>query len=416
MSNEQTKSETKTCPFHPYAPGFDINPYPTFKELRTTAPVTYWEQGHGWLVSRYEDVVAILRDNNRFSPNPAEWELAGTMGRATMIPELDEFSRSSIMMLPDADHARVRRLVSPAFTPRAVEWLRPEIQAIVNELLDAAEAKGTVNLVSDIADPIPARVMGSLLKIPKGREVLFQRFTEAVINSLMPMQIPPEQLEVIRKDIREGIALIRETIEERRKQPLENDILTTLIQTEEQGDKLSTPELLSLVAALIVGGFETTVHLIGFTMSNILRRPELFAQLKAEPDLIKNTVEEVLRYDFFSKLGLTRFTREDVELSGVKIKKGQRLIVMTNSAMHDEAVFPEPETFDVNRNTSATVAFGNGMHFCLGANLARLEVRMVVGALLERFPDMKLVKPPMFGPHPILRKLETLEVQLVARS
>jgi cytochrome P450 enzyme len=379
MSHEQTKS----CPFNPYAPGFDTNPYPTFKELRTTAPITYWDQGHGWLITRYEDVVAVLRDNNRFSPNVADWEFASTMGTAAVLPEMYELGKSSIMMLSDADHARVRRLVSPAFTPRAVEWLRPEIQAIVDELLDAAEAKGTVNLVSDIADLIPSRVMGSLLKIPKGREVPFQRFTETVIKSLMPGMIPPAEVEALRKDIREGIALMRETIEERRRNPVQNDILTTLIQTEEQGDKLSTPELLSLVAALIVGGFETTVHLIGFTLSNILRRPELFAQLKTELELVKNVIEEVLRFDNFFKLGLTRYAREDVELSGVKIKKGQRLLIMVNSAMHDEAVFPQPETFDVRRNTTATVAFGNGMHFCLGANLARLEVRIAVGTLLK---------------------------------
>ncbi|OJH42089.1 cytochrome P450 [Cystobacter ferrugineus] len=416
MSHEQTKSETKSCPFNPYAPGFDVDPYPMFKELRTQAPVTYWDQGHGWIVTLYEDVIAALRDNNRFSTNPADWEFASTMGTAALIPERDELNKSNLFSLPNADHVRVRRLVSPAFTPRAVEWLRPDIQAIVDELLDAAEAKGTVNLVSDIADPIPARVMSSLLKIPKGREVLFQRFTEASIKSILPSLIPPGELAAVREDIREGIALMRETIEERRRNPVENDILTTLIQTEEQGDKLSTPELLSLVAALIVGGFETTVHLIGFTMSNILRRPELFAQLKAEPELVKNVLEEVLRHDNFGKLGLTRYAREDVELSGVKIKKGQRLFLMISSAMHDEAAFPQPETFDARRNTTATVAFGHGMHFCLGVHLARLEGRIAVGTLLERFPDMKLVKPPAFGPHPVLRKLETLEVRLLDRS
>ncbi|WNG25931.1 cytochrome P450 [Cystobacter fuscus] len=416
MSQEQTKSEAKTCPFNPYAPGFDVNPYPALKELRTHAPISYWDPGKGWIVTRYEDVITVLRDNNRFSPNPADWEFASTLGRAAMFPEMEEISRSSLLVLSDADHARVRRLVSPAFTPRAVEWLRPQVQAIVDELLDAAAAKGTVNVVSDIADPIPARAMGSLLKIPKEREVPFQRFTEAVIKSLSPIMLPPEEVEAVRQDMREGLALLRETIEERRRNPKENDILTTLIQTEEQGDKLSTAELLSLVAALIVGGFETTVHLIGFTMSNILRRPELFAQLKAEPELIKNTIEEVLRHDSFFKLGLSRYAREDVELGGVKIKKGQRLFLMANSAMHDEAAFPDPETFDVRRNTTATVSFGNGMHFCLGVHLARLEGRLTVGTLLARFPDMKLVKPPAFGPHPSLRKMETLEVQLLARS
>ncbi|MFY0580685.1 cytochrome P450 [Cystobacter fuscus] len=368
MSNEQTKSETKSCPFNPYAPGFDANPYPMFKELRTHAPVSYWDQGKGWIVTRYEDVIAALRDTKRFSTNAADWEFASTLGTSALIPERDELNKSNLFSLADADHARVRKLVSPAFTPRAVEWLRPEVQGIVDELLDAAEAKGTVNLVSDIADPIPARVMSSLLKIPKGREVLFQRFTEASIKSILPSLIPPEELAAVREGIREGIVLLRETIEERRRNPVENDILTTLIQTEEQGDKLSTSELLSLVGSLIVGGFETTVHLIGFTVANILRRPELFAQLKTEPELVKNVLEEVLRLDSFGKLGLTRYAREDMEFGGVKISKGQRLFLMTNSAMHDEAAFPHPETFDVRRNITASVAFGHGMHFCLGVH------------------------------------------------
>ena len=409
-------SGAKSCPFNPYAPDFDTWPYPALEALRTTAPVMYWEQGQGWIISRYEDVVTVLRDHQRFSPSQTDWELAGALGTVAVIPELGEAFRTSLIMLSAADHSRVRRLVSPAFTPRAVEWLRPEIQALVDEVLDAAATKGTVNLVTDIAEPIPARVMCSLLKIPPGREVPFQRFTEAVIRSLVTDGIPLEQVEALRRDIREGIALVRETIEERRRHPRENDILTTLIQVEEQGDRLSTPELLSLVAALIVGGFETTVHLIGFTVANILRRPELFTQLKAEPELVKNAVEEVLRFDNFFKLGLNRYTREDVELGGVKIKKGQRLIVMINSAMHDEAAFPHPETFDVHRNNAATVAFGQGTHFCLGASLARLELRIIVGTLLQRFPDMRLLQPPTFAPHPGLRKMETLPVQLLPRS
>jgi cytochrome P450 enzyme len=416
MSYEQTKPETKPAPFNPYAPGYDTDPYPALEELRATAPVMYWDQGRAWLVTRYEDAIAVLRDETRFSPNQADWEFAGAMGTTMVIPEMDEISKAGLFALSNADHARVRRLVSPAFTPRAVEWLRPEIQGIVDELLDAAAAKGTINVMTDLADIIPARVMGSMLKIPKGREVLFQRFTEATIQTVLPGLIPPGAVEALRQDIRDGVALLRETLEDRRRTPLEKDILTTLIQTEEQGDKLSTAELLSLVAALVVGGFETTVHLIGFTLSHILQRPELFAQIKAEPELVKNVVDEVLRFDNFGKLGVSRFALEDVELGGVTIQKGQMVLVMLNSALRDEAAFPRAETFDVRRNTNASIAFGHGAHYCLGAHLARLELRIVVGTMIERFPDMKLVEPPTFGPHPVIRKMETLTVQLHARS
>ena len=401
--------------FAPNAPGFDADPYPVLEALRHKAPLSYWEEGRSWLLTRYDDAVAVLRDAKRFTPNRAAWEFAEQSGAAAIIPELAELNRSGLFALTGVDHARLRKLVSPALTPRAIERLRPEILAIVDEILDDVEGRDTLNVVSDIADRIPPRVIGSMLKIPKGREVLFNRFTEASVKSFMPGLLRPEDVPALRADVREGIALVRETIEDRRRNPLPDDILTTLIQTEEQGDRLNTSELLSLVAALIVGGFETTVHLIGFTAYNLLKRPELIAQVQAEPELIKGVVEEVLRFDNFGRLGIARYALEDVELGGVTIQKGQMVIVMLNSALRDETAFPQADVFDVRRNTNASIAFGHGMHFCLGANLARLELHLVVGRMLERFPTMRLVKEPSFGPHPVIRKMESLEVQLRAR-
>ena len=398
--------------FHPYAPGYDVDPYPALAALRAQAPVAYWAEGRGWLVSRYDDIVAVLRDAKRFSPNRAEWEFSSVAGTAAMIPELAELSKSGLFALSGADHARVRKLVSPALTPRAIERLRPELQGLIDEILDDAAAQPTVNVVSDIADRIPARVIGSMLKIPKGREVLFQRFAEASVKNFLPGLVKAEEIPTLREDIREGIALIRETIEDRRHHPLPDDILTTLIQTEEQGDKLSTAELLSLVSALIVGGFETTVHLIAFTTYNLLRRPELLAQVKAEPELLKGVVEEVLRFDNFGKMGVARYALEDLELGGAHIRKGQMLLLLLNSALRDDTAFAQAEVFDVRRNTNASIAFGHGLHFCIGANLARLEVQLTVGTLVRRFPNLQLVRPPTFGPHPVIRRMETLPVQL----
>jgi cytochrome P450 enzyme len=412
MSLESMKQQPRSVSFNPHTPAYDVNPYPVLEELRTKTPLSYWEQGRGWLLTRYEDAIAVLRDARRFTPNKDVWEFASLLGNAAMIPELVELSRTGLFGLSGADHARVRKLVSPALTPRAIERLRPEVQALVDEVIDEAMVKGTINVVSDISDRIPARVIGSMLKIPKGRETLFQRFTEASIKNFFPGLLRQEEVEALRTDICEGIALVRETIEDRRKNPMENDILSTLIQTEEQGDKLSTQELLSLVAALIVGGFETTVHLIGFTTYNLLQRPELLAQVKAEPELLKNVIEEVLRFDNFGKMGVARYALEDVELSGVTIKKGQMVIIMLNSALRDEAIFPQADVFDVRRNTNSSIAFGHGVHFCLGANLARMEVQIAVGSLFQRFPDMRLVSPPTFAPHPVIRRMEKLEVLL----
>jgi cytochrome P450 len=412
-ANETNRSESRPAVgFNPYAPGYDVNPYPALEALRTQAPIFYWEQGRGWLLSRYDDAVAVLRDSKRFTPNRAEWELASVTGTAGMIPELAELNKNGLFSLGQQDHARVRKLVSPALTPRAIERLRPDIQAIVDEILDAAATKGSLDVINDFAERIPARVIGSMLKIPKGREALFQDFTNAVVKNFLPGLVRPEEQELHRVHIREGIALVAETIEDRRRNPLENDILTTLIQTEEQGDKLNKGELLSLVAALIVGGFETTVHLIAFTVYNLLQRPEVLAQVKTEPELMKNLIEEVLRFDNFGKMGIARYALEDVELGGVTIKKGQMVLLMLPSALRDETAFDKAEVFDVRRNTNASIAFGHGAHYCLGANLARLEVQIAVGTLVRRFPELRLAKQPTFGPHPVIRRMEALDVKL----
>lgn len=408
----QTPSHPPTVSFSPDAPGYVLNPYPALEELRTKAPLYYWPEGRGWLLTRYEDAAAVLKDARRFSPNRAEWEYASVLGSAAMIPELAELNKAGLFVLSGSDHARVRKLVSPALTPRAIERLKPELQVIIDDILNDLAGRDTINVVQDIADRIPPRVIGSMLKIPKGRETLFQRFTEAAVKSFLPGLLRPEEVAVMRTDVQEGIALVRETIEDRRRNPLPDDILTTLIQTEEQGDRLSTAELLSLVSALIVGGFETTIHLIGFTVYNVLKRPELLAQVQAQPELLKGVVEEVLRFDNFGKMGIARYALEDVEMGGVTIKKGQMVLIMLNSALRDESVFPNADAFDVRRNTNASIAFGHGMHFCLGASLARLEVQLVVEMFIKRFPALRLVKEPSFGPHPVIRKMETLEVQL----
>ncbi|MFL5348247.1 MAG: cytochrome P450 [Hyalangium sp.] len=398
--------------FNPYGPGHDVNPYPVYEKLRAESPIAWWAQNRAWLVSRYDDIIAVLRDTKRFTSDRNEWELAAVAGTATQIPELAEMNRQSLLSVGNQDHVRLRKLISPALTPRAIERLRPDIQAIVDEILDSVRAKGTVNVVTDIADHIPARVIGSMLSMPKGREALFQRFTEAVVKTFIPALVRPEDLPGLRADIREGMVLIRETIEDRRRNPMENDILTTLIQTEEQGDKLNTQELLSLVSGLIVGGFETTIHLIGFTVFHLLTQPGLLAQVKAEPELLKGVIDEVLRFDHFGKMGIARYALEDVELGGQQIKKGQMLLLMLGSGLRDESAFDKAEVFDVRRTTNASIAFGHGAHYCIGASLARLEVQIAVGTLIQRFPELKLTQAPSFGPHPVIRRMETLELRL----
>jgi cytochrome P450 enzyme len=414
MSFDPVRREVRPgAVFNPYTPDFDVNPYPMLEKLRAQPAPPYWEEGRGWLLSRYEDVIAVLRDTQRFTANRSVWEFDAELGIAAQIPELQELNQYGLFALASADHARVRKLISPALTPRAIERLRPAIQTIVDEVLEAAAARGPcVNVVADIADLIPARVIGSMLKIPKGGEALFQRFTEAMIQNFLPGFVSAQAMEAMRPDIAQGLGLVRDTVEDRRRHPLEDDILTTLIRTEAQGDRLNEKELLSLVAALIVGGFETTVHLICFTVYNLLQRPEVFAQVKAEPELVRNVVEEVLRFDNFGKMGLARYALEDVKLGGATFKKGQMVLLMLGSALRDGDTFTHPDVFDVRRNTNASIAFGHGVHYCIGASLARLEVQLAVSTLIRRFPRMELLRQPTFGPHPVLRKMDSLDIRL----
>jgi cytochrome P450 enzyme len=414
MSAEQTKpSESRSASqFNPFAPGFEANPHPLLEQLRAEAPLFYWELGRSWIVCRYEEGLAVLRDDQRFSPNREDWEFASVLGADALIPEMEELNKNGLFALGAQGHARVRRLVSPAFSPRAAERLRPEIQAIVDELLDTMAAKGRLNMVHDFSERIPARVIGAMLKIPSGHEQQFQEFTNAVAKSLFPSALAPEELAPLRRQIREGIELVTETIEDRRRHPLENDLLTTLIQTEEQGDRLNKHELLALVSSLIVGGFETTVHLMSFCVYSLLRQPGVFAEVKARPELIKNLVEEVLRFDNFVKMGPARYALEDLEMGGVHVKKGQMLIILLTSVLRDERAFDKADVFDVQRQGNSNIAFGHGAHYCLGVHLARLLVQIAMGTLVRRFPDMRLVQPPEFGPHSLMRKMDVLEVDL----
>ncbi|AKT42689.1 cytochrome P450 [Chondromyces crocatus] len=411
MLEQNRENAPQKVDFDPFTNDYAKDPYPTLERLRANSPLLYWEEGRCWVASRYATVVVLLRDP-RFTTDRSVWEHAGHGQAAALCPEFVEMNRNGLFSLDQVAHARVRKLVSPSFTPRAIERLRPAVQGIVDEVLDAAEGKDVLDVTRDFADQIPVRVIGALLNIPADRQAQFHHFADAVVRQLMPMLIKPSEIEENFAAIREGIAMIEGVIEERRQHPIEGDILTSLIQAEEQGDRLSKGELVSLVSGLVVGGSETTVHLIGFMVLNLLQRPELLAEAKANPELIKGVLEEVLRFDNFGRLGITRYAKEDIELDGARIKKGQMVILMLNSAMRDAAAIPMPDTFDPHRDTVTSLAFGNGAHFCLGASLARLEGQIAVGTLLSRFPDLRQEKGAVFGPHPLIRKLDSLQVRL----
>lgn len=408
MNHEEAR---QPAAFKPFAPENDKDPNPMLARLREEAPVMYWDQGRCWLMARYDDIVAVLRDP-RFTTDRAAWEHAGNEEVMVRSREMEELNRRGLFALGATDHARVRRLVSPSFTPRATERLRPVVQRIVDEALEAAPPGDVLDVARDFAEHIPVRVISAMLNIPRDRERGFHRFASAAIRDIFPNLIPREEVDDHLAALREGIASVGEVIDERRRNPIEGDILTSLIQAEEQGDRLNKAELLSLVVGMIVAGSETTVHLIAFSVLNLLRRPALVAQIQAEPELLKGAVEEVLRFDFFGKLGITRYALTDAEIGGAHIKKGQMVMLLLGSGLRDGIAFPDADTFDPRRETGGSIGFGNGAHYCLGANLARLEAVVAVGTLLQRFPGMQLEGTPVFAPHPTIRKMDSLKVRL----
>lgn len=394
--------------FDPDALAYIENPYPTYRYLRQHAPAYYWSAGRAWIFSRYDDVVAILRDG-RFSMDFRDWIHAGHHPDT----ETSEFGRliaKALFTLPPAEHARVRRLVGRVFTPRALEWVRGPVQAIVDESLHGVDGSATFDLVRDFAEGIPLRTISAMFGISDSLTPDFIRFGESVSRAARP-GLEPEERDRVLIPFDDGLALLRALITERQQHP-GSDALSGLVQVRDRDDRLTSDEIIELVMAVITAGTETVTHLICFTILTLLRHPDQLALLRREPGLLRNAIEEALRYDSFGKNGVARFALQDVEIRGVTITKGQMVFPLLPSALRDPDAYPNPDEFDIRRDPNANVTFGTGLHHCIGAALARLEGEVAVGTLLQRFPSVALAGAPTFLPHPLLRKMASLPLRL----
>ncbi|WP_437806938.1 cytochrome P450 [Sorangium sp. So ce1078] len=405
----------KGCPvlhFKPDAPGFDADPYPAYTELRESAPVYFWPDAQAYVVSRFDDVASMLRDP-RLATDPVA---AGLPAPEAGLPEQIRapFERSLFRLAP-RDHARVRRAVSPAFTPRACDRLRPMIQRTVDEALAPFEGKDEIE-IAEFADFIPLRVVASMLDIPGAHEKTFRDFGEALIRTVDPC-LTPEMYAAVVAPVPAGMTLLRELIAERRDH-LGDDLLSTLIRAEAEGDRLSEDEMLGLVAAIIAAGSETTVHFICFGVMSLLCVPERAAAVRAEPALLRGAMEELLRFDNFGKGGVVRYCLEDVEIAGVQMSRGSTVVAILPAALRDPRAIADADRYDPRRQQEEILSFGLGPHYCLGASLARLEGEIAIGTLLRRYADMRVVGEPTYARHPTLRKLSSLRVAVTpaARS
>jgi len=366
-------STTPAATERPSLFGLDpANPYPAFAQLRVlsaVAPVPLpagSRRGAVWLVTRFDEAVQVLKDP-RFTVDASVLGApAGSTGqpRASASSDVGFFGGRSMIDVDGVDHARLRSLVSKAFTPRYIETLRPGIQRIADALLDRVQARGAMDLVQEYGYPLPITVICDMLGVPHDR----------------------------RDRLLDGSAYIEDLVAEKRRHP-GDDLLSQLVRMEAAGDHLDEHELRAMVALLIFAGHETTANLISIGVLTLLDHPDALARLQAEPGLIPGAIEELLRFNGPVLTPVPRFARDDVELGGQQIGRGDLVLVSLGSANHDEAVFTDPEALDIARALSRHVAFGQGAHFCLGAPLARLEGDIALRTLLRRMPGLRLNAP-----------------------
>ena len=382
--------------FDPRAKALVSDPYPLYARLRTEDPVHRMRLLDGWALTKYRDVNAVLRDYRRFS----NMDVQG--GRVQTGPV-------SMLRLDPPAHTRLRSLVSQAFTPKAIERLRPKIQRISDRLLDKVADQPRFDLVSSLAYPFPVTVIAEMLGIPAEDLDRFEKWSNDIALSVEPLLNNEEIQRVLnaRKELNE---YFEEIIALRRRSP-RDDMISALIEAEEQGEKLSHVELTTTLTLLLVAGNETTRNLIGNGMLALLSHPEQLHLLRRNPDLLGSAVSETLRYDSPVQLN-GRSALEDVEIGGRTIRKGQIVISVIGAANRDPEVFENPDKLDIRRNSSRHLAFGRGIHYCLGAPLAELEGRIALAGILRRFPSIRLAAEPERRPQTVLRGVKSLWVEV----
>ncbi|MEM7538014.1 MAG: cytochrome P450, partial [Chloroflexota bacterium] len=342
--------------FDPTSPEFRSNPYPFYEFLRNSAPLFYAEPWNRWFVTEYEDCKTLLADNR----------LGNNSG-----PD----SQGSMLFRDPPDHTRLRRLVNKAFTPRTVERLRGRTQSIAAQLLDDIQsraAKGeTIDLIESYAYPIPLTVIAEMLGVPPKDHERFQHWSEALVQTLDLLPDDPARAEEAANADTGFRVYFDELIAERRARPQE-DMVSELIVAEEAGDRLSSEELFNMCRLLLIAGHETTVNLIGNCVLMLLNHPDQLQRLKADPTLIKTTIEETMRFESpIQAVGRTPL--EEFSYKGVEFKYNQNVIFFAGAANRDPKQFKDPQTFDVGRQHNPHMGFSHGIHYCLGAPLARME-------------------------------------------
>ena len=397
------------------SPTFFADPYPTYHALRAADPVRWDETLHSWVLSGYAEVAAALNDPRLARGRTAEEEAVildqlAASGQGQLRPLRQLLWRMMLFSDPPA-HTRLRALANRAFTPSAIERLRPRIQALVDAALDAVQAAGRMEVIADLANPLPVIVIGEMLSLPPGEREQFKRWSDDIIAFGARLGADqPGLAERALRSTRELTDYFRTLVAELRRQP--NDtLLSALVAAEEQGDRLTEEELLANAVLLLMNGHETTTYMIGNGLLALLRHPDQRGRLQDEPTLIGPAVEELLRYDGSVQMrGVT--AAEELSIGDKRIGKGQSVLLLLGAANRDPARFANPDRLDIDRRDGGHLDFGRGIHFCIGAALARAELQIAISTVLRRMPALRLATEAVewqTAP-PIFRGLKALPV------
>jgi len=392
---------------------FLIDPYPILHRLREEDPVHWSDSIGGWILTRYDDMVTTFRDVSRFSN---EGRLAKAVeylpaeSRVQFKTFEEHYRMKSLIHSDPPDHTRLRTLVTKAFSPRLVEAMRPRIQEIVNELLDAVQGNGQMDIIRDLAIPLPVTVLAEIFGAPQRDQMLFKGWADDLLAFQGVNKPSEETLARSQKALVEIREYLSKLIQERRREPRE-DLLSELVAAEAEGGKLSGSELLNSCITLLVAGHETTTSMVGNGIYALLSHPDQWQLLQSDPSLLASAIEEILRYES-PVARQPRLMKQDTEMGGKHIRTGEMVFQMLNAANRDPACFMEPDRFDITRQRNRHIAFGLGIHFCVGATLARTEAQVVFSTMMRRLPKIRLaeVRPDWDLQKPNSRMLKTLPV------
>ena len=388
------------------------NPHPLYARLRAEAPVCEVPVSGGqraWLVTRYDDVVSVLKDD-RFAKDRFRVYSPAELKKQPWMPAVFKPLASNMLDCDPPQHTRLRALVQKAFTPRRIEAMRDRIQAIADDLLKPVSSRRPFDLIADYALPLPSTVIAEILGVPADDQHKFHRWSQRLVSlgwSKWDMiRGVPAAWQLIR--------YARKLVARRRARPAD-DMISALVQARENGDALSEDEMVAMIVLLLIAGHETTVNLIGNGMLALLQHPEQLQKLRDNPDLIGSAVEELLRFNSPLDTATERFAMEDVTIAGVTIPRGSLVLAVISSANRDATQFADPDELDITREPNRHLSFGLGIHFCIGAPLARAEGQIAINTLLRRVPKLRLAVPPeklRWRRGLVLRGLQSLPLQV----